>query len=987
MPTVVGPTDGEQIELFDPAFDQVVELDAQDATQRVRIQTSEPIVLTSSATSAVPDGYRRVPVPAAGDLYVNGDVVRIQGRLLLPGRAVQINARVLELAADDKGRGPTIDVSGAGPADPEPAAPKPPRAKDGHNAVHTYHFLANDDYTAPQNGTSGQPGKDGNAGRKGKDAGWIVLHCDEMTTDTPAIQLDVCAAGGAGGTGQAGQGGQDGGNGGKGSDAWKGGVSDLWEATRGANAGAGGTGGRGGPGGPSGKGGTVRVFTRAPLPASVDVRKNVSAGRAGTTGEHGQRGADGVPGTGGRSYTYSSGGGIGGPVTVRTLPAASSGGIATAIPQGPSRAVQSPDPEEGTAIVQGGCEYHDLSPSAQPAHLEMLLAQIRHDGLGLDATNHASVRALKARITWLLGVSVAYSAQNPKARDAAAVRLAAAGISDTFRNPRLDWFGHTPGWAPTVSLKQYDDLLTVSLDHFSAAEDAWARYRAARNQAMETTAQKTSAIAATQSQLKGLRNAQEDTRGRLSALAADISLRAKQVDAAKDAVIAAEEKFKANVQRKVSLSFTKYLDVIEQAAFAMSDPPAAMTIAATEEIKFWKGAFEDLPGDDGQSIPKDYMIHKLDVFGDAVSSLDEAFKVVDGYLQLGDKDGYKLICTQRSLDDLLDNFHTVEGADDAKEAMAAYVKEVTTRNNQVLAYNTTRAALVQQIADAARLTAHKDTLEADAIKAAPAAVDRGIQAIYDRAKQTSIDDLYRANRASRFWLLKEHDVFGDVLGCKGPADVTHLQLQAGRNEVLHNRIEDLEKSIGDLQERRDPIVVTFDVNRRIRSELRKDRGTDEAGNERAHHWEFDLDPPMDDSRIDDSPFEGWTNVRLVEVRCWLVCLESPFAIKVHLTQMGDEQIVSPNGEVLAVEHDPVEKVFEYVASQPSENKIETRACYWAPTVPGELPTHTPIGPFATWRIGLRPQDLAQDVDWNMLTDRLTQIRLEFTVRSQGPSTV
>jgi len=161
-----------------------------------------------------------------------------------------------------------------------------------------------------------------------------------------------------------------------------------------------------------------------------------------------------------------------------------------------------------------------------------------------------------------------------------------------------------------------------------------------------------------------------------------------------------------------------------------------------------------------------------------------------------------------------------------------------------------------------------------------------------------------------------------------------------------------------------------------------DRGEDKFNNERAHYWEFSLDPATMDSTSADTLFHGMANVRLTEVRCWLIGLDSAADntghIKVHLTQMGEEMIVKPTGEIVPVTHDQIEKAFEYSINKPVPDPmaVVTPAKYWGEAQPGQLPELTPIGPFATWRVSLRNQDVSKQIKW----DTLESIRMEFFVR-------
>lgn len=108
---------------FDPVYDEVLVRGADDTARTVRVTTSERLVLVAAGSASATPGYRCLPVPASGDLVVRGDVVRIEGTLKALGRAITINARVLEVAADAG-----VNVDGTPGAPPAPTLVKVPKA-------------------------------------------------------------------------------------------------------------------------------------------------------------------------------------------------------------------------------------------------------------------------------------------------------------------------------------------------------------------------------------------------------------------------------------------------------------------------------------------------------------------------------------------------------------------------------------------------------------------------------------------------------------------------------------------------------------------------------------------------------------------------------------------------------------------------------------------------------------------------------------------
>ena len=344
---------------FDLYFHSQRELNANGAVSKLTVWASEPIVLVLTGAQAVQKNasdYQVVEVPFSGGLFVYGDVV--EGTLKLPEQAVQINARVIEVAKDSAGGQPTIDVSGGPPDKPHQSVGKlTTPANSGADGFYTYKFLLDDDYIYRSTEVPERPALMA-AGDPGKIAGWIDLRSDSVASIDGAL-LMLMAVGGEGGEGQEGQQGQDGGAGGRGADFAYVGVADFQNATDGAAAGAGGYGGRGGPGGLAGSGGSVNVRTRAPLATGL-ITVTCTKGNKGRRGNFVRPGiigcaADGTAGTPGK-------GGKGGHVKNQSYP---SGHDSVAIGAPTPRPAAAPAPADtaidGQSNLLSGSSYADLS--------------------------------------------------------------------------------------------------------------------------------------------------------------------------------------------------------------------------------------------------------------------------------------------------------------------------------------------------------------------------------------------------------------------------------------------------------------------------------------------------------------------------------------------------------------------------------------------------------------------------------------------------
>jgi hypothetical protein len=966
---------------FDPFYYEEEEQNESKITTKLTVTTAGKVILSNAevAKNSIPKGYWVQIVPEDCDLYVYADVVLIFGTLKQRESAVQINARVIETAANGATQA-SIDVSGKPGLAPDPALPKAGQAKsDTEEGSYDHNYWPGKacDSTPPGKGTSGQPGKDGDQGENGGNAGWVYLYCRIFKGDT----LTLNARGGRGGDGQDGQPGQDGGNGGKGADAFYH-QTTKDPAQDGGNAGRGGLGGRAGPGGGGGNGGTVAVACLSST-ISTNITAVTKAGATGNPGKAGAPGKDGSPGEGGNAVIDHTWG-----MDRVIIPKGNVGGFEPPIPQPALTPILPTPPKDGLYRSVPGSPYSTIATTVSEDQLVMLLESARINVLKVDKSNTQAqtYQDLVDQLTWLIGICDAWSKKT--------INVAASGILRNLKDPLVDAFGNSPDWVPMISLQTCDaqlgDATKGSLCVLETAEQQWQAYSDLRKNNSEVLSQITSAINSYKNRVTDL----EEQRDRCLQAVADLSDRitvmADEITNYKKAAQTVLKGVDKLISDKLNLDPMKYIDVIEQSAFAMFDIRTAATVYGAEQVKFWKSAVTDIKGDDTQIYNKDYLIERIDTLNDDLGNLDESYTIYNnGYIQTNDPGGYKLLASQTAIKNLLDVFKkTLPGVKDAEKAIKTYVDSVLKRNAIVLEYNAALANFVQLKTQIDQLSQQEGQLDSEAAGIPLRVGDQFLLSLYQRAKQNVITELYEASRAYRFWSLNDMDVFK----ISDFSNITYATAIDKKQAILAKRIADINSLADTLQQRNDPAVVTFTIkdHPEILDAFMKDRGKNNQGVPQMPFWEFTLEPPTADSTSDDNPFMDMTNVRLDEVRCWLIGLTSTDSsgnVKVHLTQQGDEKITpSSGGDPVSMRHVPVPALFEYSTKKtwPSDGAVVTATEYWKPLVTGQLPTCTPIGPFATWRIALRAADFT---DSKIAWDSLTEIQLEFYVRFHVNDTV
>ena len=275
-----------------------------------------------------------------------------------------------------------------------------------------------------------------------------------------------------------------------------------------------------------------------------------------------------------------------------------------------------------------------------------------------------------------------------------------------------------------------------------------------------------------------------------------------------------------------------------------------------------------------------------------------------------------------------------------------------------------------------------------------------VSGLYERAKADCISELYMASRARAFWGLESYRSFYDRLG-RNPGRIDHAQLKAAATTITADLLAALERArrtpnrfpAGGRAEGSLGVVVV--LNRVDHRQLFEDLEED-------HEGEFELVPATPESRKprsdfeptwaawcgatppppdDPNPFHGKADVRLTKVRAWMCGMRtSNGEHDVTLVHLGPERFCRPDGDLYPdsgyVTHAPTQIPFRYKAGNLGFDPLRPM-----PFTPGqlfgdvagtedgdlgfpalggsELPeksSYAPIGPFAKWRLIVRPQD-------------------------------
>jgi hypothetical protein len=949
------------------------------------VQSSRPIILTQR--SEVLDLV--VNVPADKDMVVYGDVVTIKGpiqvRLPQPqkpppyfpaadvGGSLIILARRLEtdtaMATDGKWIDAKLDLAGdrgwtsakpwTGPPHNGVGDTGTPGTRDGapggigqSSADASGKF----DPMSPLNGANGPSGGPGGAG------GSFELRCYSLAS---SVALAVDVSGGIGGNGLDAQDGAKGGKGGDGGLENRGGVP--WP-NKGGNGGRGGNGGTGGIPGEGGAPGSISIWL---LNGSANaITCALDAGDWGGIGNGGKPGAGGDAGSGGhvvgsRNLDGQRGadGRAGGSVDPRQFTRGH-----------PSKAaVTTPCGED--ALV-------DRLTLPLTPYLSMMLDSMRADYLTATADTRSTgegaerLQDLADRLEWVTTLAAAYQPIDPKEEGALdAVRARIQSIKEHLSRG-LDYFGHTPAFAPLGSLALYRGQFEADLRTLRQVWNDYNENVSALDEASASEQQLTTAQARLTDDQSAYVQGQQSERETIEGLVRRIQGHDSDVIAAKAVLVKdATDEFRQAVKAACGLKLEDLIDVVGQFAFLGEKQLQKGAMVISQTAKLINTATANCLEDDGTRVPKAWVLGQLHAVDDLEGSLTGYSGTIDG-IKVSDPGAVKLLGLQAHLDGLCEKFWSYPGARELKVALDDYVSAVQARNADILAVNESLALLRGYIAGEAQskasLTEVENAKSELSAPGAPALITQ-LARMVTRATDACIRDLYDMSRAYWMWSLQP----GDELATQ----LTDIAWPEGKD---------------------DPLAITPDVLASAAAGLAGDyttlftRRLKDAGGWFPHpdhdgvwwpppgargicvEFTHDTHPafiealrqkqaatvsiaaPGTNTQVTDSPFAGYADIRLVKVRPWIFGARlgaNPVkrTIRVDVTHTGRETIMSPEDRHVAiVTHDPVFVSFEFDPNRPDDpdaiGSPNGELFDLEKVDPDEPDPACLIGPFTRWRL-------------------------------------
>ncbi|MGV3616474.1 MAG: hypothetical protein ACO1SV_14185 [Fimbriimonas sp.] len=512
----------------------------------------------------------------------------------------------------------------------------------------------------------------------------------------------------------------------------------------------------------------------------------------------------------------------------------------------------------------------------------------------------------------------------------------------------MDSFGRPRNYTPLASYEFYSGQLAQMIEWFGKLEDGYRDYFATDKDAKKERE-------AVQDILEGSRQSVEDSQKAVKdlygiardslqdILTFDVAIRDERAT-----VVPMIDRFKEKLDKHFDVDFKEIFAAVSTIAFAPESGWMWATQAAGTLYKF----DHDIVTDDGQTLPKKYMVRQVGAIGGSIKQLVEGFKVLpDGTIGEDDAGAALLLAEQKSLYRLLDSIYdkfTAE-VDELKTAFKKYVDVVLARNQEILKYNSAILLILQHQNSIQDITAKKEALTREFLEdfnPSLPIVTSFVATMYERARDQVLAALYMTARSYRFWALSDENLVASLLGGKSPTSIDKTVLAGVQQQILARYSATVEAfGHGAQHYPKDESKRGLFVNLK-EAELRTltSKGAVKVR----------ILAPSADPNVASNPFREFADVRVNRVRFWLEGVtEKPGApagadknVHVRLTHTGTETIENDLGHAFEFSHAP--ELLTFIYDNATLEPVQEGEFVITPG--GSKASYALYGPFTWWQV-------------------------------------
>ncbi|WP_437313021.1 hypothetical protein [Sorangium sp. So ce385] len=531
----------------------------------------------------------------------------------------------------------------------------------------------------------------------------------------------------------------------------------------------------------------------------------------------------------------------------------------------------------------------------------------------------------------------------------------------------LDSFGHPYDFAPLASYDFYSSQLEQMMDAFQSVESSYQAYFTAEEETKEREAALQQSLTSAKQARESARNDIDQLFGQATRVLTVIRSYEPTLQAQRDEVVRKLERFKEKLEKHFDLELKDLFSAIATVAFAPESPWMWATQGASTLYKF----DTEIVTDDGQSIPKDYLVSHVASVDGSLQSIVEGYKALpDGTLSEDDDGAALLIANQQALSKTLDSVYSKfpDEADALKTAFQTYVDSVVARNNQILDYNAIVLLLARKQQVVEELEGRIDTIGQQLLQGYQPnlpLMTSFMSRLYQQSREQILETLYLTTRAFQFWAVTDDNLLTEALDGNAVPAIDAGVLQAARIAILRRYQTAVESFGHGAQPYPDPRQPSQPGVQVQLTGLQLDQLR------RSGRLLLSIPAAYKNSLKQDNPFADFANVRVTKVRLWADGVTtSDGQLHIRITHTGNETVVSQHNQGYRFSHDPVTLLFIYGLAD--KTPIEDGDFNYQPA--GTQQSYALLGPFTWWQIEI-PEENNVGLDLSGLTSATLELHI------------
>lgn len=522
-----------------------------------------------------------------------------------------------------------------------------------------------------------------------------------------------------------------------------------------------------------------------------------------------------------------------------------------------------------------------------------------------------------------------------------------------------DYFGKKEIWAPRGSFSMYQSQMDKMLLHFKNVEEEYRLYldkNQSQREKLSKLRQEESQECVQQSnalrELKELQQRQESTRTRIEQLG-------RELEEKRTLLAEGLQQIEDLIQNSFGCSAEDIISAIAMCAFA----PGSKLLVGSQIVDLAAKGFTTAVGASGIHVKKKYLIKKVVHCSNDVKEFITSYRELkDGTLQSDRQSENRILMDDEdmmSLFGMLDDIFPDE-ISELKKQFKKFSDMVVEQNQKILEYNEYLWQIQEKKANADCHESNRrmlQTLLRENVDPELPQIRQFMSAIYTETQRKILFEMYKECKAFYYWSANEITSVSEALVRYKPYELSSAVFEKIQTDLLAEQNEIIERrGICPSGERGQGIKIEYSLLENGRNDLVEKL-------KKEYTVSFQIEEATVKSTLEENPFAGKAEVRLLKLAIQAIGAEAESAITVDAVHFGEEVIYDKYARRIRFSHDEIKGCSEYDGKRITYIQYDDKEH-----------TYALISPFAFWTLSL---DKKKHKKLNL--EKLEDVRMTFYV--------